>query len=90
MSAKSLLSKAGGKVADGISRLSSLSPEQLQKVQQQRDEYLSQMPDPTDSSTALKFINRILLSSINCMFRSRGSLNTVQVLIRRGTFVFLI
>ena len=39
---------------------------------------------------ALKFINRILPSSRNCMFRLRGSLNTVQVLIRRGTFVFLI
>ena len=69
MSAKSLLSKAGGKVADGISRLSSLSPEQLQKVQQQRDEYLSQMPDPTDSS-AEKLTERLLAANSIEIYKS--------------------
>lgn len=69
MSAKSLLSKAGGKVADGISRLSSLSPEQLQKVQQQRDEYLSQMPDPTDSS-AEELTERLLAANSIEIYKS--------------------
>lgn len=69
MSVKSLLSKAGGKVADGISRLSSLSPEQLQKVQQQRDEYLSQMPDPTDSS-AEKLTERLLAANSIEIYKS--------------------
>ena len=69
MSAKSLLSRAGGKVADGISRLSSLSPEQLQKVQQQRDEYLSQMPDPTDSS-AEKLTERLLAANSIEIYKS--------------------
>lgn len=69
MSAKGFFSKAGGKVADGISRLSSLSPEQLQKVQQQRDEYLSQMPDPTDSS-AEKLTERLLAANSIEIYKS--------------------
>lgn len=69
MNAKSLLSRAGGKVADGISKLSSLSPEQLQKVQQQRDEYLSQMPDPTDSS-AEKLTERLLAANSIEIYKS--------------------
>ena len=69
MNAKSLLSRAGGKVADGISRLSSLSPEQLQKVQQQRDAYLSQMPDPTDSS-AEELTERLLAANSIEIYKS--------------------
>lgn len=69
MNAKSLLSRAGGKVADGISKLSSLSPEQLQKVQQQRDEYLSQMPDPTDSS-AEELTERLLAANSIEIYKS--------------------
>lgn len=83
MSAKSLLSKAGGKVADGISRLSSLSPEQLQKVQQQRDEYLSQMPDPTDSS-AEKLTERLLAANSIEIYKSYlTQLNKLYVPIER-------
>lgn len=69
MSAKGFFSKAGGKVADGISKLSSLSPEQLQKVQQQRDAYLSQMPDPTDSS-AEKLTERLLAANSIEIYKS--------------------
>lgn len=69
MSAKGLLPRVGGKVADGISKLSSLSPEQLQKVQQQRDAYLSQMPDPTDSS-AEKLTERLLAANSIEIYKS--------------------
>lgn len=62
MGIKGLITKAGGKVADGVSKLSSLSPEQLQKVQSQRDEYLSQMPNPNDS-TAEELTKRLLAAS---------------------------
>lgn len=83
MSAKSLLSRAGGKVADGISKLSSLSPEQLQKVQQQRDAYLSQMPDPTDSS-AEKLTERLLAANSIEIYKSYlTQLNKLYVPIER-------
>lgn len=83
MSAKGFFSKAGGKVADGISRLSSLSPEQLQKVQQQRDEYLSQMPDPTDSS-AEKLTERLLAANSIEIYKSYlTQLNKLYVPIER-------
>lgn len=62
MGIKGLITKAGGKAADGVSKLSSLSPEQLQKVQSQRDEYLSQMPNPNDS-TAEELTKRLLAAS---------------------------
>ncbi|MBU5431305.1 helicase HerA domain-containing protein [Intestinimonas sp. MSJ-38] len=62
MGIKGLIAKAGGKATDGVSKLSSLSPEQLQKVQSQRDEYLSQMPNPNDS-TAEELTKRLLAAS---------------------------
>lgn len=62
MGVKGFIAKVGGKAADGVSKLSSLSPEQLQKVQGQRDEYLSQMPNPNDS-TAEELTKRLLAAS---------------------------
>lgn len=62
MGIKGLIAKAGGKAANGVSKLSSLSPEQLQKVQSQRDEYLSQMPNPNDSA-AEELTKRLLAAS---------------------------
>ena len=62
MGIKGIVKKAAGKAADGVSKLSSLSPEQLDKVQNQRDEYLSQMPNPNDS-TAEELTKRLLAAS---------------------------
>lgn len=62
MGIKGFIAKAGGKAADRVSKLSSLSPEQLQNVQSQRDEYLSQMPNPNDS-TAEEMTKRLLAAS---------------------------
>lgn len=62
MGIKGIVKKAAGKAADGVSKLSSLSPEQLDKVQSQRDEYLSQMPNPNDS-TAEELTRRLLAAS---------------------------
>ena len=69
MGVKRFLSKVGGKMADGVSKLSSLSPEQLQQVQQQRDKYLSQMPDPTDSS-AEELTERLLAANSIEIYKS--------------------
>ena len=62
MGIKGFIAKAGGKAADRVSKLSSLSPEQLQNVQSQRDEYLSQMPNPNDS-IAEEMTKRLLAAS---------------------------
>lgn len=62
MSIKDIIARAGERAADKVSRLSSLSPEQLESVQLQRDEYLSQMPDPTDSA-AEELTKRLLAAS---------------------------
>lgn len=62
MGIKGLIAKAGGKAADKVSKLSSLSPEQLQTVQSQREDYLSQMPNPNDS-TAEELTKRLLAAS---------------------------
>ena len=62
MSVKDIIARAGERAADKVSRLSSLSPEQLESVQLQRDEYLSQMPDPTDSA-AEELTKRLLAAS---------------------------
>lgn len=62
MSIKDIITRAGERAADKVSKLSSLSPEQLENVQLQRDEYLSQMPDPTDSA-AEELTKRLLAAS---------------------------
>lgn len=48
MGIKKLINKAGAKAADKINKLSTLSPEQLKHVEEQREMYLSQVPDPND------------------------------------------
>ena len=61
MGIKSRLVKAAGKAGDAVAKVSALSPEQLDKVQAKREEYLSQMPDPNDP-TATELTRRLLAS----------------------------
>ena len=44
-----IVSKAGGKIGDGIVKVSALSPQQLRDVAKKRDNYLLEMPDPNDT-----------------------------------------
>lgn len=62
MGIKNLIAKAGAKVADGVAKLSVLSPEQLGNVQEQREAYLSQAPDPNDA-VAEELTKRLLAAS---------------------------
>ena len=48
MGIKQRIAKAAGKAGDTVARLATLSPEQLENVDRQRERYLSEMPDPTD------------------------------------------
>lgn len=49
MGIKNLIKRAGGKAADTINRLSVLSPEQVKHVEELREMYLSEVPDPSDT-----------------------------------------
>jgi DNA helicase HerA-like ATPase len=62
MAVKNVLARAGGRVADKVAKLASLSPDQLQTVQKQREDYLSQKPDPTDTA-AEELTKRLLAAS---------------------------
>lgn len=59
MGVKSLVKKAGAKAADTVNKLAALSPEQLEHVEEQRDKYLSEMPDPSDIA-AEELTNKLL------------------------------
>lgn len=48
MGIKNLIKRAGGKAANTINRLSVLSPEQVKHVEELREMYLSEIPDPSD------------------------------------------
>lgn len=48
MGIKNLIKRAGAKAADTINRLSVLSPEQVKHVEELREMYLSETPDPSD------------------------------------------
>ena len=43
-----IVSRANGKIGDGISKAAALSPQQLNEVAEKRDNYLLEMPDPND------------------------------------------
>lgn len=49
MGIKNLIKRAGVKAADTINRLSVLSPEQVKHVEELREMYLSEVPDPSDT-----------------------------------------
>lgn len=79
------IAKAGEKAANKVSKLSALSPEQLQEVQDQRDKYLSQMPNPNDS-TAEELTKRLLAaSSIEIYKAYLAQLKELYVPIERTT-----
>lgn len=51
MGIKNIIVKAGNKAGDKIAKLSSLSPEQLEHIEEKRIEFLTEMPDPNDASS---------------------------------------
>ena len=48
MGIKTIVTKTAGKAADAVAKLSTLSPEQLQEIQDNREAYLSEKPEPDD------------------------------------------
>lgn len=59
MGINSLVKKAGGKVANTVNKLAALSPDQIEHVEELRELYLSQMPDPGDDA-AEELTSRLL------------------------------
>ena len=59
---KNLMVKAGEKAADRITKLSALSPEQVKDIQEKRDAYLEEVPDPSDE-TAQAMTEKLLAAS---------------------------
>ena len=62
MGIKNALIRTGKRAADTVSKLSVLSPDQVEKLEETRERYLTQMPDPNDS-TAQYLTNRLLAAS---------------------------
>lgn len=62
MGVKNWVKRAGEKAGNKIARMAALSPEQLQDVQDQREKYLSEMPDPNDPQ-AVELTERLLAAS---------------------------
>ena len=59
MGIKSIVKRAGVKAADTVNKLSALSPEQLEHIEEQRERYLSEMPNPSDTA-AESLTNKLL------------------------------
>ena len=62
MGIKNAIARVGAKAGDSVAKLAVLSPEQLQEVEDSRDLYLSQKPDPTDTA-AEELTKRLLAAS---------------------------
>lgn len=59
MGIKNIVRKIGDKASDTVAKLSTLSPEQLKTIQEEREKYLSKIPDPTDAASE-ELTNRLL------------------------------
>ena len=46
MGIKGMISRAAGKAGNVVARLSALSPDQIDEIRRQREEYLLRMPAP--------------------------------------------
>lgn len=62
MGVKQLLSRTGDKIGNKVARLSKLSSEQLKEVDDRRQKYLTDMPDPNDAN-ATELTSRLLAAN---------------------------
>lgn len=62
MGIKNVVKKIGDKAGSTVSKLASLSSEELERLELSRDEYLLEMPDPEDE-TSLELTGRLLAAS---------------------------
>ena len=62
MGIKSLVKKAAGKAGNAVSKLSSLSPDQLEKIEDARDKYLGAMPS-ADDPVASELTSRLIAAA---------------------------
>ena len=54
MGIKQAISKTGNRIGNGINKLAKLSSDQVKDIEDRRNKYLTEMPDPNDSTaTAL-------------------------------------
>jgi len=51
--------RAGGKVANKVAKLAALSSDQIETAQKQREDYLTELPDPGDD-VAIKTTQRMM------------------------------
>src|SRR5574344_1234202 len=61
MGIKNVITKAGNKAANKVAQLSALSADQVNAVQEQRENYLKEMPNPNDPE-AQELTMRLLAS----------------------------
>lgn len=62
MGIKGMISRAAGKAGNVVARLSALSPDQIDEIRRQREEYLLRMPAPDDIA-ARETTNKMLAAS---------------------------
>ncbi len=62
MGIKSIVKKAAGKAGNAVSKLSALSPEQLEAVEEKRAAYLAEMP-PADDPMAVELTSRLIAAA---------------------------
>lgn len=64
MAIKKMIKKVATKAADGVSKLSELSPEQLEKVQDQMAAYRDQMPDLSGEAAEEYFRKQLAIAGV--------------------------
>ena len=83
MGINSLIKKAGGKAANTVNKLSALSPDQIEHVEEQKELYLSQMPDPGDDAAEELTARLLAVCGVEIYNAYLPSLNELYVPVKR-------
>ena len=62
MGIKQMVSRVGNRAGDSVAKLAKLSPDQLNEIEEKRERYLTEMPDPTDA-TATALTEKLLAAN---------------------------
>ena len=57
-----MVSRVGNRAGDSVAKLAKLSPDQLNEIEEKRERYLTEMPDPTDA-TATALTEKLLAAN---------------------------
>ena len=85
MGVKNFVKKIGVKAGDTVSKLSTLSPSQVEEIQSQREQYLLEEPDPNDTAARIRTERMMAATSIEVFNAFLPQIKDLYLPIKKGS-----